>query len=81
MWKLATFLTHERNRFLDRQLNVSGMQGDLLERLRGAPHVMQLIARGTCSYLNCNWHAVLFQPVVKLLTQSDPLSLVGQVGS
>lgn len=57
------------------------MQGDLLEKLQGAGHVMQLRARGQCSYVGSQWHAVLFQPAVKHLTQSDPLLLVCQVGN
>lgn len=56
------------------------MQGVLLEKLLGVPHVIQLLALGTCSYLGYDWHAVLVQPFVKLLTHADSLELVGQVG-
>ncbi len=56
------------------------MQGVLLEKLQGVPHVIQLLARGTCSYLGRNWHAVLVQPFVTLLSHEDSLQLVGQVG-
>lgn len=46
----------------------------------GVPHVVQLVAFGMCSYLEDDWHAVLVQPVVKLLTHADSLERVGQVG-
>ena len=56
------------------------MQSGLLQKLVGVPHVIQLKAFGMCSYLGDNWHAVLVQPFVTLLTPADTLQLVGQVG-
>ena len=56
------------------------MQSGLLQMLVGVPHVIQLVAHGMCSYLGDDWHAVLVQPVVTLLTHADSLELVAQVG-
>ncbi|KAK9803027.1 hypothetical protein WJX72_005575 [[Myrmecia] bisecta] len=61
------------------KLNRSNRESKLLQQLVGVPHVVQLVAHGTCDYIGERWHAVLLQPVVTHLTPGDSLLRVAQV--
>lgn len=56
------------------------VQGQLLEKLRGVPHVVRLVAQGSCTFNGTDWHALLLGPLVTHLTASDKLLLAAQVG-
>ncbi len=55
------------------------MQGDLLSRLKDADHIVELLARGACSYNGKPWNAMLVAPLVQRLKFDDDLRLFGQV--
>ena len=55
------------------------LQGDLLEKLHGAPHVVKLLARGCYTHAGMTSYAILVAPVVEDLSHSSDLKLVAQV--
>ena len=48
--------------------------------LRGAPYVVELVARDRCKYLCDDWEVVLIRPFVRLLAYDDDLPIVVRVG-
>lgn len=55
-------------------------QGDLLHKLRGTPHLVNLVAHWVCMVDGATWNAILLQPQVEHLAATDGLQLVAQVG-
>ena len=55
------------------------LQGLLLGMLRGVPHVVELLASGSCDYDGMMWHAILVAPVVQRLSTNSGLKLFAQV--
>ena len=57
------------------------LQGVLLAKLleKSVPHVITLLADGSCDYAGKMWCAILVAPVVKQLSLKDDLKLFAQV--
>ncbi len=55
------------------------LQGLLLGMLRGVPHVVELLARGSCDYDGMMWRAILVAPVVQPVSTNSGLKLFAQV--
>lgn len=55
------------------------MQGNLLSRLKGSAHLVEMLGRGTCVYAGTAWEAILLVPVAHRLKCSDSLTTFSQV--
>ncbi|KAL0037535.1 hypothetical protein WJX77_001411 [Trebouxia sp. C0004] len=61
------------------KLNNSPNEGDLLSRLKGSTHLVEVLGRGTCFHTGKAWLAILLVPVAHKLKCSDSLTLFCQV--
>ena len=55
------------------------MQGNLLSQIKGAAHIIKLLAKAQCSYHEKRWHALLVAPFLQRPNHKDDLTLFGQV--
>ena len=55
------------------------MQGDMLSRLKGTAHVIELLGTAQCVYNEATWNAILIAPLVQRLSHKDDPRLFGQV--
>ena len=55
------------------------MQADMLSRLKGTDHVIELLGTAQCVYNGVTWNAMLVAPFVPRLNHKDDVRMFGQV--
>jgi hypothetical protein len=57
----------------------SHTQEEVLSRLKGVSHIVQMVGRCSCNYDNAAWTALLLEPFVEHLSHCDSLLVTTQV--